>query len=151
MNKQLTILLFTIFILNSCNDKTKSENNLIGSWKLSKAFNSDGVPCSGLDRDKACIYNKDQAWQFKKDSLFITTFTSVANVNFGDTITLAGKYKTYKSGEDNILEIRYDKFTDTSKHEKLKIINITDTTLEYTKQKYADGSGGMRLIFKREN
>lgn len=149
MNKVLIFLFFSIFILNSCKDILKSDENLIGNWRLSEAFNSEGMDCSGLDETKNCIYNQDQTWKFKIDSTFITQFTSVVNINFGDTIILTGKYKTYKERENDFLEIKYEKFTDSSGIKILKIVSITDTTLEYIMPKYSDGTGGMRFIFKK--
>jgi hypothetical protein len=149
MTKRIITMIYLIIVLNSCGDQAKTENNLIGYWKLSQAFNSDGLLCSGLDLTKGCIYNKDQIWEFKNDSLFMTRFTSVVNVNIGDIITLTGKYKMYKEREDSFLEVKFDKFIDSSGIQKFKIIHITDSTLEYAKEKFSDGSGGMRLIFKK--
>jgi hypothetical protein len=149
MTKRVAIMSYLIFVLNSCGYQAKIENNLIGYWKLSQAYNSDGLLCSGLDKTKDCIYNKDQTWEFKNDSLFTTKFTSVVDVNFGDTITLTGKYKMYKEKEDSFLEVKYDKFKDSSGIQKFKIIHITDSTFEYVKEKFLDGSGGMRLILKK--
>lgn len=150
---RLICILFCVgFILTSCTNNLKSKDDqIIGNWFLSEAYNLEGQRCLGLDESKNCIYNKDQTWSFKRDSSFVTKFTSFVNVNFGDTITLTGKYKTYEDGIDNFLEITYDRFTDSSKIQKFKIINLTDSIFEYSKRKYDDGSGGMRFIFNRPN
>jgi hypothetical protein len=148
-------ILFSSFcvglLLIPCLNNLRPKDNLItGKWSLSEAYNSDGQQCFGWDESKNCIYNKDQTWTFKADGSFVTKFTSVVSLNFGDTIALTGRYKTYKAGVDEFMEVSYDKFIDSLKIEKLKILKLTDSTLEYSKRKYEDGSGGMRFIYKRK-
>lgn len=155
MTKRLTFLLVTFFSLTACNETPISHNKLIGRWELWQAFNSEGQLCTGIDDlSKGCIYNKDQEWQFKNDSLLVAKFTSINEAKFGDTkfgdpITLPGKYKIFKQGESNFLKVHYDKNTDSSFIDTLQILKLTDTTLEYSLQKHADGSGGMRFIYKK--
>jgi len=155
MTIRLAFLWVTFFSLNACNETPDSHNKLIGRWELRQAFNSVGQLCTGIDDvSKDCIYNKDQEWQFKDDSSLVAKFTSIneaefGDTKFGDTITLPGKYKIFKQGESNFIWVHYDKNTDSSFVDTLQILNLTDTTLEYSLQKYADGSGGMRFIYKK--